>query len=349
MFDLSEAQMTAIAVHHLDHDNDENGLLLADSLLHIGSEYTKELLQHYLTSPFEEKHDYYKFTYNNEDPTLNPVRICVEQVFNAPSELYETSKRLAKLLYQSSNHPNIKSGDLYVVRFDGIRHEDEMIDAIGIFKSETKDEFLKLIEDNNLFSINNDIGLALNKLDKGCIIYNTVTDEGYIMSIIDKTNRGQEAQYWRDDFLHLTPREDAYHHTAQYMNMAQTYVSHQLAEDFEVKRTDQIDLLNRSNQYFKENDSFETEKFEQGVLGSEEVIESFRKYKDNYQDELDVKLPDDYGISEQAYKKSARGFKSVLKLDKNFHVYIHGDRKLIESGTDADGRKWYKLYYADES
>jgi hypothetical protein len=33
-------------------------------------------------------------------------------------------------------------------------------------------------------------------------------------------------------------------------------VSHQLAEDFEIKRTDQIDLLNRSNHYFKENDSF---------------------------------------------------------------------------------------------
>ena len=47
-------------------------------------------------------------------------------------------------------------------------------------------------------------------------------------------------------------------------------------------------------------------------------------------------------------KKQARVFKSVLKLDKNFHIYIHGDRNRIERGVDEQGRKYYKIYYDQE-
>lgn len=36
--------------------------------------------------------------------------------------------------------------------------------------------------------------------------------------------------------------------------------------------------------------------------------------------------------------------KCVIKLDKNFHVYIHGDRNLIENGADDRG-KFVKIYY----
>ncbi|MBK6777842.1 MAG: hypothetical protein IPG74_19090 [Flavobacteriales bacterium] len=48
-------------------------------------------------------------------------------------------------------------------------------------------------------------------------------------------------------------------------------------------------------------------------------------------------------------KRQARIFKSVLKLDKNFHIYIHGDRNRIEQGVDEQGRKFYKIYYDKES
>jgi hypothetical protein len=48
-------------------------------------------------------------------------------------------------------------------------------------------------------------------------------------------------------------------------------------------------------------------------------------------------------------KSQARVFKSVLKLDKDFHIYIHGDRNKIERGVDPDtGRKYYKIWYDQE-
>ena len=48
----------------------------------------------------------------------------------------------------------------------------------------------------------------------------------------------------------------------------------------------------------------------------------------------------------QAVKKQARVFKSVIKLDKNFHIYVHGNRELIEKGYDgAMGKHYYKIYF----
>ena len=61
-----------------------------------------------------------------------------------------------------------------------------------------------------------------------------------------------------------------------------------------------------------------------------------------------VDLEDRFEISADAVKKQARVFKSVLKLDKNFHIYIHGDREKIERGVDDSGRKYYKIYYDQE-
>lgn len=42
--------------------------------------------------------------------------------------------------------------------------------------------------------------------------------------------------------------------------------------------------------------------------------------------------------------KATGGHKLVVKLDKNFHIYIHGDKEKIEKGEDSKG-KFIKLYY----
>ena len=43
-----------------------------------------------------------------------------------------------------------------------------------------------------------------------------------------------------------------------------------------------------------------------------------------------VIIEDEFDIHLSAVKKQQRVFKSILKLDKNFHVYIHGRKDLIE-------------------
>ncbi|GFI54765.1 hypothetical protein IMSAGC022_01389 [Alistipes sp.] len=90
------------------------------------------------------------------------------------------------------------------------------------------------------------------------------------------------------------------------------------------------------------------EEFTNEVFAQSEVIDSFNKYKENYEQDRDLEIADSFTISESAVKKQARAFKSVIKLDKNFHIYVHGNRNLIEQGEDEKG-KFYKVYYREES
>lgn len=117
--------------------------------------------------------------------------------------------------------------------------------------------------------------------------------------------------------------------------------------EFDVTKADQVELLNRSVQYFKDNEEFSIQDFSETVLEQSEVIESFINYREQYQSELDIKLEDSFNISSDAVKKQSRSFKSVIKLDKNFHIYVHGDRHMIEQGEDEKGR-YYKVYFKEE-
>jgi hypothetical protein len=191
--------------------------------------------------------------------------------------------------------------------------------------------------------------LNIHKLDKGCLIFNTEKENGYLLSIIDNTNKGNEAQYWKDGFLSVLITNNNFNQTKQFLGITKQFVTKQLDEDFEVSKADKIDFLNRSVDYFKTRDTFDKQEFEKEVFHHPNIIKSFRQFDDNYRQENGVDLFDSFKISTQAVKKQARVFKSVLKLDKNFHIYIHGNRELIEQGVDENGRKFYKIFYEQES
>jgi len=72
--------------------------------------------------------------------------------------------------------------------------------------------------------------------------------------------------------------------------------------------------------------------------------------KGQYEQEFESPIADTFEISGSAVKKQSRVYKSVLKLDKNFHIYIHGDKELIEKGFDDDKHmNYYKVYFKEEN
>lgn len=132
--------------------------------------------------------------------------------------------------------------------------------------------------------------------------------------------------------------------------MYKNFVTEQLDQEFEVNKADKIDLLNRSLNYFKEKETYVEDEFAEIVLGNDQAISSFKNYKQQFEERFDVELAGGFDISAQAVKKQARVYKSVLKLDRNFHIYIHGDKELIEKGFDDEkGMNFYKVYYKEES
>jgi len=101
--------------------------------------------------------------------------------------------------------------------------------------------------------------------------------------------------------------------------------------------------------YFKEKESFDIDEFSNEVIANAEGIESFKNFKKNYEEEFDTTIADSFDISEAAVKKQSKAFKSIIKLDKNFHIYIHGNKELIEKGFDEDkSMNYYKVYFKEE-
>lgn len=346
MIDNSASIINKVSVHHIGNKNNGEELLISDSELETDT-LLREMLSKYFLSPFS-SNEFYSFTFSNEDFKMNPLYQFCGSIFSEPKKFHSRTIDIAKQLYEVSDHPQIKRGDLFIAFIDNVSIENEQHSAIGIFKSENRQPFLKL-DAKNEFSLSCEDGINVDKLDKGCLIFNTDEDSGYRVCIVDRSNKAIEAQFWKDDFLMIRPCKDEYHQTKDFLSITKNYVTKQLAEEFVVNRTEQIDILNRSLEYFKTRDTFQKDQFEEEVFQDKNIINSFRKFNDEYCERQEIDIEDSFEISAPAVKKQARVFKSVLKLDKNFHIYIHGDRNMIEQGIDADGRKYYKIYFENEA
>jgi hypothetical protein len=345
MIDSSLTNIQQVSAHYIGNPTNSESLRLSEAPMEVNDEKVHQLLRTYFLSNFTTP-EYYTFTFSNEDFTLNPIYKFAMDIFQEPESFHENSVNLAKHLYGATQHPNIKAGELYIAYFDSIEVQNMSVEAIGIFKSENKENYLKL---SPQFSMSADEGINIKKLDKGCLILNAEKEEGYKVLIVDNINKS-DAHFWKHDFLNVKPRSDAFHHTNNFMKLTKQYVEDQLAEEFSVSKADKIDLLNRSMDFFRSKEEFSKAEFEVDVLGNADVIESFRNYGNNFMTTNNLGPMDNFEISVQAVKRQARVFKSILKLDKNFHIYIHGSRELIEKGFDeVTGKHFYKLYFDSES
>ncbi len=344
---INEALIETLVVHFVGNKSQEESFRLSKSPLKLENPEITDLLSRYFLYSF--KNQEYFHLKHQADINLNEIYSYCSKIFTDPDSFYLQSINITKHLYEQSTHPNIKSGEFYLTYLTGIKLDGEETDAIGLFKSETKDTFLKVLSEGDNYTINGDNGININKLDKGCLIFNLDKERGYSVCIIDNLNNGNEAHYWKEKFLNVIPRKDSYHYTNNYLDLCKNFVTEQMPNEFEVQKTDQIDMLNRSVNFFKRKENFDFNEFTNEVMQEPQLIDSFKDYKTKFQEERDVAIVDEFEISDRAVKKQARVFKSVLKLDKNFHIYIHGNKELIEKGIDeTTGMKFYKIFYKEE-
>lgn len=348
MLEFGEVKLKNIIIHHVGNSLQEEGMKLSRGCFQFKEDIVKELLLKYFLSPFKAE-DLFKFTHES-DLNLNEMFTYARRIFSDPDSFFLQSINVAKHLYSKSNHHNIKGGEFYMVYFEDVILKGDVVDAIGLFKSENKDTFLKVFESGDNFELEHQQGVNINKLDKGCLIFNTGEEEGYKLCIVDNTNKGKDAFYWKEEFLKVQPFQDNYFHTKNYMKLCKDFCEDVLDQQLEVAKADQIEIMNRSLNYFSKNESFNIRQFEEEVMGQEDLIEAFQGYKTGYQEKQDIPVFDEFDISSGAVKKTKKIFKSVIKLDKNFHIYIHGNRDYIERGFD-DNRNlnYYQVYFKEEN
>lgn len=323
--------------------DDETKAILNNEVAEVGDDDEAALFRRMFLKPFTTHSSTFEFTH--------PVDVEYNVLFKLAKAIYEeedlaeNSKDIAKHLVSVSKHPNIKEGDLFIAKFDDIGFGGKHYRGLGIYKFEDKDSYLETTTEGKKVKYTLKKGIGGRKPDKACLVL--FTDEPYTLLIIDNSNT--ETDYWQNEFIKHRPKSDFVNNTNDVMSMTRAFITEQIPQVYEVTRADQIDFVNRSVNYFKTHETFDKKEFEKEVFHHDELIKNFRKFDKDYREENELDVADNFEISQQSVKKQARAFKSVLKLDKNFHVYIHGDRDLIEQGVDSQGRKFYKIYYEQES
>ncbi|PIB36312.1 hypothetical protein BFP72_13370 [Reichenbachiella sp. 5M10] len=337
----SEVVLKHLVIHRLA----EEGLITSVGTINSLDDDLNQLLVNYFFKSFKEEERYH-FEHEIEGEA-NLAFQYVTEIFDEPNTLHEHSVDLAKLLASQSQSQNIKDGDFIVCHFEDCVLDDEVTDVIGMFKVENKETYIKILGQGNEFNIVSDEGISINKLDKGVLIFNTQQEEGYQVLMVDITNKNNSAQYWQKSFLGVEKTIDEYYQTQNLINNIQEFAQGSFEQD---EKPEKLAFVNQSIDYLKQNPFFNKQDYEEKILQSPELIDRFEHFQEKKQEENPELDFNQFDISKPAIKNTKRFIRSIIKLDKNFHVYVHGNKDQITRGFDPEKKmNYYTLYFSEES
>ena len=350
MLDFSQISFKGLAIHGIGNKMRHEDLILSGELYPLQDELLRQLLFDYFLIPFK-REEYHQFAHSTGQIENNVVFQNCRQIFNDRNYLLEASQNIARHLFNQSTHPNIKSGELYITYFSDCVRDDELVDAIGIFKSENRDTFLIPESQTQKVNIRYEQGINIKKLDKGCLVFNTFDEDGYRILIVDKLSKNKtEAEYWKNDFLGLNRVHDHSFNTENYLLMCKSYCEDVYAE--EANKKDQVLFLNKSLGYFTDHESFDFDEFTEEVLVEPEKVNTFSSFKNEYMEQNGVAPVSDFMIAQPVVKGMKRKFKSLIQLDTNIEIKLKTEftEQYIERGYDEKRNMYfYKVYFLEEN
>lgn len=341
MNNFTLGKLVKFVVHFVGNKTNGSGVRFSNSLSQFENieVHVKNLIEK--NFKFDELYNFY-FIPQLE---LNPVFQFVSSIFDNNNVFLEQSQNCARYLYDKSVHPQIKSGELCFLYFRECEFNDNNIDCLCIFKSENKDTILKINSMGETYEVESESGININKLDKGCLIFNIKKDSGYLVAIVDNTNRGIEAKYWTEEFLHVRTRKDSFSQTQNVLSLCKSFVSQLPSENGKVEKAT---YMNRGVDALKE-ESVNIDEFAEQVFETPDLISDFLQYRECYQKDHNIEIDDTFETASIALKRRITSSITSIKLDKNFVINIHGGEKNIIRGYDEDrGMYYYQIFFREE-
>lgn len=349
MFDFSNAIIKGVALHLVGNKGREEGTKAGRKLLPlIENEQVLDQLKGFFMDSF--KMDEYHHFEHETDLMMNEAFAYCGYIFDEEDDLHIQSLNILEHLYNQSTHPSIQGGELYVVLFDEIIADDELVRGIGIFKTEHKDQFLKMrLDEETGFHLELEQGTLLKKLEKGVLVLDTYRDEGFRVLCVDM--KGSDARYWKDEFLKITVLKGNSFHTKNYLAMCKDFVKEVVAKDTE--KHEQNLILNKSVEYFDKHEQFDFEEFKQEVIKDEVQSQKFETYAKAYKEDMGLADANSFFIEPKAVKQMKSKMKPNLKLDTKIEIKMSGTadecEPYIERGYDEErDMSYYKVYFRKE-
>ena len=304
------------------------------------------LLKEFFFKPFRSSEEnYYQFAHD-VDLDYNEVYNLASEIFANPGSVHEVSKKITKHLFEQSNHPHIKNGEVYVAYLTNVSIDNKQVDAIGVFKSEIKSDFLQFEEKGSQLEMILQQGINLQKLDKGCLIFNYKKEEGYKILTVD-SNR-YDARYWLEHFLSVDAFQDENFMTKKYLKFCQDFAKEVVlpAED----KKEEVLFMNRAVNHFAKNDNFEESNFLNEVIDNPDLISEFKNYKVDKGEKYSIEDLTTFPIANAAVSDARRKMKNVIELDTNIQIKLdfvnpESAEKFVEKGWDEEKQMYYYLVY----
>ncbi len=345
MINLFNTHIESLSVHRVGNKSRNEAIFLSDQPYGLNDEIVP-LLKEFFLKPFREKEENYFQFAHDVDLEYNEMYLFASEIFENPTQVHEVSKKITKHLFEQSNHPHIKNGEVYITYLTHLTIDNNVVDAIGIFKSEIQTDFLQFEEQDKNLQMILQQGINLNKLDKGCLIFNYKKEEGYKILTVD-SNR-YDARYWLEHFLSVDAFQDENFITKKYLKFCQDFAKDVVlpAED----KKEEVLFMNRAVNHFAKNDDFEETKFLNEVMINPDLIPEFKNYKVDRGEKYSIEDVTSFPIANAAVTDARKKIKNVINLDTNIQIkmdFINPEsaEKFVEKGWDEEKQMYYYLVY----
>lgn len=351
MIDLSKAEIKGLTVHIVGNKLRQEGLELSKGQTAIGGDRLAELLYQHFLKPFATSTSWHHFAHNS-NLSFNEAYVYSKSIFSNHGSLLDVSTKLAHHLYENSVHPRIRRGEFFTLHVSNCNVDGTVVDAIGIFKAENKDTYFKVSAHENAYQIGLDEGISIHRMEKGCLIFNVDSESGYRLLVIDNHSKtGDEARYWKGQFLGVRELQTADSTTNKYIHLVKRVIDDSFSD---MAAEDRIKAQMKSIKYFESNSQFNSEQFAREVFSDwPQATEQYKEHRRKFQDDEGVGLPDTFDISNDAVERAMRTVKNIIRLDSNFEIIVKTNEaeafKNLERDYDQNrGMSYYKVYFVSE-
>ena len=219
MLDFSATRLTRFSASWVGNKNRYEGVVIPKQTMIALNDVAEELILTSMLKSFEKTEEFFYF-HHEEDVSNHPIFQVCATVFQEPDTLMEQAAKLAQMLYEHCENPKVQGGEFFVAYFEDLMLQGEPTNAIGLWKIQSKEPYLKSERTAESFSISTLEGISTGKPEVAALIFNMDETEGYRICAIDSVSKKDERSFWKDEFLRLRPIEDNYFNTRHYINLA---------------------------------------------------------------------------------------------------------------------------------
>ncbi|AOL28458.1 nucleoid-associated protein [Bacillus subtilis] len=336
MIDLSKCELEKAIIHYIANPLEKVKSVISNNVIDDNVLFQKPFLK--LSFNKFEENEICEFSHESEI-NLNEVYFFSSQILKDGHDFITNSQNIAKHLIEVSRHPNIKGGELLILKFKGARYEDKEVEILSIIKVEDKEQFLQVNNLDEKLTVSSFKGIDLKQNNKlGLIMFFKEKSE---FLVFVNNRRKDDAVFWKENFLNVKYKVDDRYKTEHLLKECRKFISNSSKFSPEEK----VEYLSKSIEFFKEETYFDTEKYFEKVF----------KEKNEDIDYLHEQIkPLETNIAPDTVRKVEKKFVKTIVLDDDIKIRISmgdigGMSDILEKGFDVEKNKsFYKIYFEEE-